>query len=106
MLRDSAGNKLFRRVEIRVLFPDGIMAPSKTVQKAEPHKGFGGEAIDEMLMNTADQLDVKFPWWNFRLSELTPEHRTARYVFTCVGFKKDYKPAVQEPVSEPTPSVV
>jgi len=106
VLRDAAGNKLFRRVEIKILFPDGIMAPSKTVQKAEARKGFGPDSIDEMLMSVADQLDVKFPWWDFRLSELTPEHRTARYVFTCVGFKKGYTPPVQELVSEPTPSVV
>jgi hypothetical protein len=77
MLRDTKGNRLFRKVKIQIFFPDGIMRPEKLVLRAEPKKGFNDDSIDEILMRTADQLDTKFPWWEFKVSALAPEHRTA-----------------------------
>lgn len=87
MLRDSKGNRLFRRVDIRIVFPDGIFPDKKLSQHAEPHKGFGPDGIDDLLMQTADQLDTLYPWWQFRFVELAPVGRTASYVFTFAGYR-------------------
>jgi hypothetical protein len=96
MLRDAKGNRLFRRVEITVLYPDDVLKPERIRQKAGAKKGFSDENIDEMLMSVADQLEVRFPWWSFRMQPLAPEHRTARYNFICAGFNPAYKPPVEE----------
>jgi hypothetical protein len=96
VLRDKAGNKLYRKIEVRVLYPDGILKPEKVVHRAGPRQGFSDENIDEILMRTADLLEEKFPWWQFRMQELSPEHRTARYNFVCAGFNPAYKPPVEE----------
>lgn len=87
MLKDSAGNRLFRKVAIRVVYPKNTV-PSKTFyQHAGPHQGFNDGGIDEILMQTATRLDELYPWWDFELVPLAPEGRTAKYVFNCVGYR-------------------
>ncbi len=85
MLRDSKGQRLYRRVEIRIFFPDKIFPVKKLHQHAEPHKGFSLDGIDDLLMQTTDQLDQLYPWWEFKMIELKPEGRTARFNFTVIG---------------------
>jgi hypothetical protein len=87
MLRDNKGNRLFRRVEVKVVFPDKIFPDKKMVTRAEPHKGFGPDGIDDILMQVTDQLDTLFPWWEFRMQALAPEHRTAKFVFTFAAYR-------------------
>lgn len=96
MLRDNKGNRLFRRVEINVLYPDGIMKPERITQRAAAKQGFSPDNVDELLMRVADTLDTKFPWWQFRMQELAPEHRTARFNFVCAGFNPAYRPPTEE----------
>jgi hypothetical protein len=38
-------------------------------------------------MQIADDLDTKFPFWDFKSVELKPEGRTAKYVFTFAGYR-------------------
>lgn len=87
MLRDLKGNRLFRKVEVRIVFPDEIFPVKKMTQHAGPHQGFGAEGIDDLLMRTVDQLDTLYPWWEFKMVELAPVGRTARYVFTFAGYR-------------------
>lgn len=87
MLRDKEGNKLFRRVEVTVYFPEGLFPPRKIAQKAGPHSGFNDSNIDEMLMKLSDQLDTLYPYWEFNPIELSPVGRTARFVFEFAGYK-------------------
>jgi hypothetical protein len=86
MLRDKTGNRLFRKVWIKVVYPDAIFPPKIQTQHAGPHQGFGPEGIDDILMQTADKLEELFPYWEFKMSELAPQGRTARYVFTFAGY--------------------
>jgi hypothetical protein len=87
MLRDKTGNRLFRTVKVRIIFPDAIFLPKTFVQHAGPHQGFGPNGIDEILMGIADQLETLYPFWDFKVSELAPEGRTARYVLTFAGYR-------------------
>jgi len=98
MLHDATGNRLFKKVDIKIVFPDKTLAVKAMHQHAPAKQGFSGDNIDEMLMNVADQLDKLYPWWSFKMVELTPLGRTARYNFVCTGFNKDFK--------MPTPSEV
>lgn len=87
MLRDKAGNKLWRKVKIKVIFPDNIFPPKTFIQHAGPRQGFGPDGIDETLMNVADQLDTLYPFWQFRMQEMSPEHRTAHFLMIFVGYR-------------------
>ena len=95
MLRDKAGNRLYRKVQVHIDFPDKIF-PSKTmVQHAGPRQGFGPEGIDDILMKTADQLDTLYPWWEFTVVDLIPIGRTARFYFKFAGYKAGSFPAAK-----------
>jgi hypothetical protein len=106
MLRDKAGNRLYRRVEIKIFFPDKIFPVKKMHQYAEPHKGFSPEGIDDLLMQTTDKLDQLYPWWEFKCVELTPEGRTARYNFVMVGYRTDFVALKEKLDAVPTPPEV
>jgi hypothetical protein len=86
MLRDAKGNRLFRKVWIKIIYPDAIFPPKIQTVHAGPKQGYGPEGIDEMLMQTADKLEELFPYWEFKMSELAPQGRTARYVFSFAGY--------------------
>ena len=100
MLHDKAGNRLVRRVNIKIHYPDGILPVQKMVQKAEAKKGFSADAIDEILMSVTDMLDTRFPFWEFTMKELKGRARVAEYVFTQIGYKVVVPPA-ETPQSEP-----
>jgi hypothetical protein len=87
MLRDKEGNRLFRRMEVKVIFPDAIFPERKYVQHAGPKQGFGPEGVHAMLEQIADQLDTLFPWWDFTPIELIPEGRTTRWIFKFAGYR-------------------
>ena len=98
-LRDKAGNRLYRRVEIRVIFPKDTGLKSNNMrQKAGPHQGFNGEGIDEMLMGVADRLDELYPWWEFKMVPVIAPNRTAKFVFSVVGYRA--MPPEDSPVEE------
>lgn len=92
MLKDKNGNRLFRKVEVRVNFPDNIF-PSKVLSNhAGPKQGYSEVGIDEILMTVATRLDELYPWWDFKYIELKPVGRTARYVFNFVGYNSSVHP--------------
>src|SRR5579863_7130125 len=86
MLKDKDGNKLFRKVTVRIIFPEKIFPPKLITQRAGPHQGFGPSGIEDILMKIADHLEELYPFWDFRSEELTPVGRTARYVFVFAGY--------------------
>lgn len=86
MLKDKAGNRLFRKVWVKIIYPDAIFPPKIQTQHAGPKQGFGPEGIDDILMQIADKLEELFPYWEFQMTELAPQGRTARYVFTFAGY--------------------
>ena len=100
MLHDKAGNRLVRRVNIKIHYPDGILPVQKMVQKAETKKGFSADAIDEILMSVTDMLDTRFPFWEFTMKELKGRARVAEYVFTQIGYRTVVQPSTDNLKSE------
>jgi hypothetical protein len=86
MLRDKEGNRLYRRVEIKIIFPPEVFPVKKISQRAGPHQGFGPDGLDEIKMKVVDQLDTLYPWWNFHYVPLAPEGRTAKFAFVFCGY--------------------
>ena len=103
MLRDKVGNKMFRKVKIKVVFPDAIFPDRTYVQHAGPKQGFGPDGIDEMLMQVANQLEELYPFWEFKMQEMTPEHRTARYLMTFAGYHATPPPTINPIADSSTP---
>lgn len=97
MLRDKDGNRLFRKIEMKIIFPDNILPPKKVSQHAEARKGFGPAGIDDSLMQITDRLDTLYPWWEFKMTPLSPVGRTARYVFTFAGYRAGAFPGAMPP---------
>lgn len=87
MLQDSKGNRLYRRLEIKVVYPESILDPETHVQKAPAHKGFSDENIHDALMSVADRLDALYPFWEFEPIELSSHGRVARFVFSFKGYR-------------------
>ena len=98
MLCDKNGNRLFRKVAVKIVYPDNILPDKTFIQHAGPHQGFNPTGIDDILMQIVDQLDTLYPWWEFRMVALAPEGRTAKFVFTFTGYRS-VKPAAA-PVPE------
>lgn len=94
MLRDSHGNRLFRKVEIKIVYPEGIFPDRTNRYHAGPGQGFGPENIDKLLMDTADRLEELYPFWDFKMIELAPQGRTVRYVLTFAGYRTQSSPGV------------
>lgn len=97
MLQDSKGNRLYRRLEIKIVYPDSILDPETTVQKAPAGKGFSDENINSALMSIADRLDSLYPFWEFEPIELASHGRLAKFVFAFKGYR-----AAQTPSDNPT----
>jgi len=87
MMMDQKGNKLFRKVIVRIIFPDEIFPSRVITQNAGPKMGFHAAGIDEILMKIADQLEELYPYWEFNAVELTPIGKTARYALTFAGYR-------------------
>ena len=87
MLRDKFGNRLFRKVTVKIVYPENLFPEKTYIQHAGPKQGFNPEGIDEILMQTATRLDDLYPWWEFSYAELTPVGRTARFVFTFAKYR-------------------
>ena len=88
MLRDAKGDRLYRRVEVRVVYPPDVFPAKKFVYKAEgSRRAYAPEGIDSILDHTADQLDTLYPWWDFEMVPLAPRGRVASYVFKVVGVR-------------------
>ena len=97
MLRDAKLNRLYRTVLIKILFPLGIF-PTKTITyHAEPHQGYGPEAIDDILMKTADKLDEQFPFWEFKVIPLAAHGRRISYVLAFAGYRAGTPVAAMSP---------
>src|ERR1700681_4808274 len=99
MLRDKEGNRLFRKVKVKVVFPDAIFPDRNFINHAGPRQGFGPDDIDDILMQIADQLDTLYPFWEFKVHEMLPEHRTARYLMTFAGYRP-ISPATIKPIAD------
>ena len=89
MLKSSNGDRLFRKVIITVYFPDKIFPPKKFSQHAGPKSGYNQDSIDQMIEGIVDQLDTLYPYWEFKLTPLAPEGRTAKFAVTFAGYRKD-----------------
>lgn len=87
MLTDKEGQKLFRRVEIKVIFPEKIFPPRTFRSKAGPHQGFNADGIADIQMQVADKLEELYPFWEFKVVKLVSRGRVARYVFTFAGYR-------------------
>lgn len=104
MRKDKDGNTLFRKMTIKVVFPDAIFQDQTFVQRAGPRQGFGPEGVDATLMSIADQLDTRYPWWEFAPVELRPIGSTIRFAFIFAGNNKNYVPPAPtiNPIAEST----
>ena len=96
MRKDKEGNKLYRKMTVKVIFPDALFPDRAYQQHAGPKMGFGPEGIDQMLNQIADELDSLYPWWEFRSCELLPIGSTIRFAFIFAGNNPNYAPPVQD----------
>jgi hypothetical protein len=87
MLKSMSGDRLFRKVIVKVIFPEAIFPTKTFVNHAGPSQGFNPDGIDAILMGIADQLDTLYPFWEFKVVPLVPEGRTMKYVFTFAGYR-------------------
>ena len=95
MLRDKEHNRLFRRVEVRIVYPPDVIPDKTDIYRAGPHQGFSSSNIDDLLMKTAERLDELYPYWHFELVEIKSTARTARYVLKFAGYARPQRPADQ-----------
>jgi hypothetical protein len=102
MLRDAKGNRLFRKVWIKIIYPDAIFPPKIMTQHAGSKQGFGPTGVDDLLMQTADKLETLFPYWQFKMTELGPRGGAARYVFTFAGYSANVMDQVKANGAEAT----
>jgi hypothetical protein len=96
VLTDEKGNRLFRKVWVKIIYPEAIFPPKIQTAHAGPKQGYGPEGIDDILMQVADKLEQLFPYWEFKMNELAPQGRTARYVFTFAGYNANVIQQVKE----------
>jgi hypothetical protein len=101
MRKDYAGNVLFRKMTVKVIFPDAIFHDKLYSQHAGPRQGIGPEGVDAMLQHVADQLDTLYPWWEFKPVEMKPVGQTIRFVFTFAG-PRAFQPAKTQPIADST----
>jgi hypothetical protein len=88
MLRDAEGNRLYRRIEVKIAYPPDVFPKKTLIYRAQgARKAYGPEGIDGILMSVTDQLDQLYPWWEFEMVPLAPRGRVASYVFKVVGTK-------------------
>ena len=92
MRTDRAGNRSFKTIKVKVIFPDAIFPDKTFVQHAGPRQGFGPDGIDQILEQVAEQLDTRYPWWNFRPREMRPDGSTIHFVFVFAGTNRNYVP--------------
>src|ERR1700676_2498843 len=97
MLRDAKLNRLYRTVLIKIIFPPDIFPPKTITYHAEPHQGYGPEAIDDILMKTADKLDEQFPYWEFKVIPLAAHGRRISYVLAFAGYRAGTPVAAMSP---------
>lgn len=106
MRKDKAGNKLYRKITIKVIFPDGLFPDKNFVQHAGPQRGFGPDGVNQMLDAVATDLDTLYPWWNFSPVELAPVGSTIRFAFVYAGNNLSYvAPTPEVSVHEAAKSV-
>jgi len=103
MLKDFAGNRLFRKMTVKVVFPDKIFPDRTYVQHAGPKQGFGPNGVQAMLDQIAEQLDTLYPWWDFTPVELKPVGRTTRFVIKFAGYRAVPPASTQPPIESTTP---
>lgn len=93
MLRSKNGDRLVRRIEVKIFFPKNTIATQHPVWKSGPKQGFSPDGIDDILMQVADRLDQLYPWWDFKMVPVASSSRTAQYNFSVVGFRAIPQPA-------------
>jgi len=100
MLKDIHGDRLFRKVKVRVHFNDQIFPERNMIQHTPARQGFNEDGILAMLEGVTNQLDTLYPFWEFKLQELAPEGRTARFLIDFAGYRA--VPAPNKPTTEST----
>ena len=71
MRKSSTGEASFKRVELRVILPEGKKAKKEIVHSG-PGRVFTESGIDALLEHAAANLEEKFPHWDFRLVPIGP----------------------------------
>jgi hypothetical protein len=98
MRKDKAGNKLYRKMTVKIIFPDNLFPDRTYLQHAGPQRGFGPDGIDQMLDQIATELDSLYPWWEFKPVELMPIGSTIRFAFIFAGNNHNYAPPIPESI--------
>lgn len=104
MLRSKEGDRLYRRIEVRIFFPPNTIPNAHVEWKSGPKQGYGPEGIDDILMQVADKLDTLYPWWDFKMTPIAPSGRVARYNFSVIGFRAQPKPGTEFPQFDTKPT--
>lgn len=68
MKRDKSGNALYKHIDIKIILRED-QKPHHQVLRAAPGQGYSQESIDKVIENVVEQLELKHPFWEFRLVE-------------------------------------
>lgn len=87
--KTADGKELFKVINIRV-FSEHNAGSQLFRQRARPGQGFTEEAVDEFLERVADQVEQRFPQFEYSLVRLGQAH----FNFVWKGYRK--APGTQE----------
>lgn len=76
-MKDARGNKLYRNVDIKIVYPDG--RKEKLPIRVTPRSAFSAETFETMIEDIIERLDNQFPYWDFRLVSRGPAAATFVY---------------------------
>jgi hypothetical protein len=102
-VRDKKGNRLFKQIRIKVVFPPKTFPTRIQCLRAPEGKCFNDSGLSEVLDKVADKLDSDFPMWEFRLVQLPSIGNTIAFNFIYGQLNVEYVTKTQEAYNGPKP---
>lgn len=84
MFTDKERTAVYRKFEIRTIFPEGTLPDQTTVQRAPAGKAFTVDAVSRALDTVAARLKAACPGLEFKMIKLAPLGNMPRFCFKAV----------------------
>jgi hypothetical protein len=89
-MRSADKLRLFKRVEIKVIFPPKTFPSKRFIFRAPSDKGFNATGIYGLQDQVAEGLESKFPMWDFRLVPLAANGNRCAFNYVYDSIKASY----------------
>lgn len=89
----------YKKFELRVVYPPDFRAPTREVIKCPKGHRYTDEGIEEIIERAIDEVDRKYPWWEFRLVRRGANAATLVYA----GLREKAKAGSTELVAKTAP---